>query len=105
LAPRSRPDSLLAEIDIPEISQDLLRSRAELTQAEAALELARTTAVRWTGLLKSASVSEQEVAEKQADLALKTAMLGAAGANVRRLEELPGLWPRPRSLRRYHHPA
>src|SRR3954468_18266722 len=79
---------LLAEIETPELDQDLLHSRAELKQAEAALELSRTTAARWAELVKTASVSEQESAEKQADLALKTATVEAARAAVHRLEEL-----------------
>ena len=79
---------LLAEIDAPELRQELAHARAEQLQAEAALALARTTATRWTELLKTASVSEQEAAEKQADLELKSANLEAARANVRRLEEL-----------------
>jgi RND family efflux transporter MFP subunit len=57
-------------------------------QAQAALGLAKTTANRWAELLKTASVSEQEAAEKQADLELKEANLEAARATVRRLEEL-----------------
>ncbi len=79
---------LLAEIDTPELDQELARARAELAQAEAALELAKSTAARWTELLRTASVSDQENAEKQADLALKSATVEAARANVRRLEEL-----------------
>jgi RND family efflux transporter MFP subunit len=79
---------LLAEIDTPELNQELARFRAELKQAEASLELARTTAARWAELVKTASVSEQESAEKQADLALKSATIDAARASVRRLEEL-----------------
>src|SRR2546430_2121118 len=77
---------LLAEIDTPELDQELARARAELAQAEAALALAKTTAARWSELLKTASVSEQETAEKQADLALKSATVEAARATVRRLE-------------------
>ncbi len=79
---------LLAEIDTPELAQDLEKSRAELKQAEAALALARTTADRWAEAVKTASVTEQENAEKQADLALKSATLAAVKANVKRLEEL-----------------
>ncbi len=79
---------LLAEIDTPELNQQLAQARAELTQADAALALAKTTAARWADLLKTASVSEQEDAEKQADLALKVATVEAARANVRRLEDL-----------------
>jgi RND family efflux transporter MFP subunit len=79
---------VLAEIDAPELRQELMRSRAELAQAEAALALAKTTADRWAELLKTASVSEQEGAEKRADLELKSANVAAARANVKRLEEL-----------------
>jgi RND family efflux transporter MFP subunit len=79
---------LLAEIDTPELNQELAQARAQLGQADAALTLAKTTAARWAELVKSSSVSEQEAAEKQADLELKTANVEAARANVRRLEEL-----------------
>jgi len=79
---------LLAEIDVPELNQELERARAQLAQAEAALGLSRITAERWAGLVKTASVSEQENAEKQADLMLKTASAEAARAEVRRLKEL-----------------
>ncbi len=81
---------LLAEIDTPELNQELARSRAELAQVEAARDLAQTTATRWAELLKTSSVAEQEAAEKKADLALKVATVEAARANVRRLEELNG---------------
>jgi len=79
---------LLAEIDTPELDQELARAHADLAKAEAALELSRTTAARWAALLKTAGVSQQEAAEKQADLALNTATVEGARANVRRLEEL-----------------
>jgi RND family efflux transporter MFP subunit len=79
---------LLAEIDTPELNQELDRARALLAQAEAALGLSKITATRWAGLLKTASVSEQENAEKQADLKLKTATVESARAEVRRLEKL-----------------
>jgi len=79
---------LLAEIDTPELDQELARTRAELGQAEAALALAKTSADRWAELLKTASVSAQETAEKDADFKLKTATVAAAQANLRRLEEL-----------------
>src|SRR5215472_9351109 len=79
---------LLAEIDAPELRQELVRSRAELVQAEAALALAKITSDRWAELLKTASVSEQEAAEKKADFELKSANVAAAKATVRRLQEL-----------------
>ena len=79
---------VLAEIDTPELDQQLAQAKAELDQANASLALAKTTADRWTELLKTASVSEQETAEKTADYALKQANVEAASANVQRLEDL-----------------
>jgi RND family efflux transporter MFP subunit len=85
---RVKEGDLLAEIDTPELNQELDQARAQLAQAQAALALAKTTADRWAVLLKTASVSEQEAAEKKADLELKAATVEAARANVRRLEDL-----------------
>ena len=82
---------LLAEIEAPELGQELARARAELAQGEAAVALATATAARWAELLKSTAVSKQEAAEKQADLAVKSAALDGARANVHRLEELHAL--------------
>ena len=78
----------LAEIETPELDQDLERTRGQLAQAEAALGLSKITAERWAILLKTASVSEQDNAEKHADFELKTAATDAARAEVRRLERL-----------------
>jgi RND family efflux transporter MFP subunit len=79
---------LLAEIDTPELNEQLSGARAEVVQAEAALALSKVTADRWAELLKTSSVSEQEHAEKQADLKLKAANVDAAKANEHRLEDL-----------------
>ena len=79
---------VLAEIDTPELDQQLAQARAELDQANATLSLAKVTADRWTDLLKTASVSEQETVEKTADYTLKKADVEAAQANVKRLEDL-----------------
>lgn len=79
---------LLAEIDTPELDQELVRARAQLAQADAALTLAKITSDRWAALVKTASVSEQEAAEKQSDLALKSATVEAARAEVHRLEDM-----------------
>jgi membrane fusion protein (multidrug efflux system) len=85
---RVNAGQLLAEIDIPELNQEVQSARAQLAEVEANLNLAKTTDLRWTELLKTASVSEQEAAEKKADLALKSANVDAARANLHRLEEL-----------------
>jgi membrane fusion protein (multidrug efflux system) len=85
---RVEAGQLLAEIDTPELDQQLEQARAQLAESEAALALAKTTADRWADLLKTASVSEQENAEKQADNKLKSATVEADRANVHRLEQL-----------------
>jgi RND family efflux transporter MFP subunit len=79
---------VLAEIDTPELDQQIAQAKAELDQTQAALDLAKTTADRWTNLLKTASVSEQETAEKTGDYALKQANVEAARANLQRLNDL-----------------
>ena len=78
----------LAEIDTPELDQQLAQARADLDEAVAARDLAKITSDRWTELLKTASVSDQETAEKKSDFVLKQAMVESAHANVDRLEDL-----------------
>jgi multidrug efflux pump subunit AcrA (membrane-fusion protein) len=58
---------LLAEIDAPELRQELVRSKAELAPERSRSGLWRRYAERWAELLKTASVSDQEAAEKKAD--------------------------------------
>lgn len=79
---------VLAEIDTPELDQELNQSRAALAQAKANLILARSSAERWTGLLKDHAVSQQEVDEKTGALAAREADVTAAEAAVSRLEKL-----------------
>lgn len=81
-----RSGQLLAVIETPELDQELDQARHQLIQTEAASSIAKTTAARYADLIKSASVSEQDNAEKQADLAMSEANVAAARANVRRLE-------------------
>lgn len=75
---------LLAEIETPELDQQLLQARAELATARANSELAASTATRWQALLATDSVSRQEVDEKSADVAAKRAEVSALEANVER---------------------
>jgi RND family efflux transporter MFP subunit len=79
---------LLAEIDTPELDQELKAAKAGLEQAQAAFALSKVTADRWAELLKTSSVSEQEDAEKAADLNVKQANVDAAKATVQRFEDL-----------------
>lgn len=79
---------LLAEIDVPELDQQLLQAQADLATAQANSQLADSTAVRWTQLLASDSVSKQEAEEKISDAAAKKSLVASARANMTRLQEL-----------------
>ena len=79
---------LLAEIETPDLDQQLEQANAQLVLAQANLHLAQTTDARWKELLKTASVSEQEAAEKAAARETAAASVEAERANVRRLQEL-----------------
>ena len=79
---------LLASIDTPEVDQELAQAEAAELQAQANLDLAKTTADRWHNLLKSDGVSQQEVDQNDAALKARQADLNAASANVRRLKDM-----------------
>jgi RND family efflux transporter MFP subunit len=79
---------LLAEIDTPEVDQQLAQARADLTTAQANLSLAGTTAARYQDLIKTDSVSKQDVDNANGDFAARRAMAQSSEANVKRLEEL-----------------
>ncbi|MGA2419062.1 MAG: efflux RND transporter periplasmic adaptor subunit [Candidatus Acidiferrum sp.] len=80
--------ALLAEIDTPEVDQQLSAARADLNTAKANTDLSQTTATRYDGLLHTDSVSKQEVDNANGDLAAKRATQNSSEANVRRLEDL-----------------
>lgn len=79
---------VLAEIDTPELDQELNQSRAALAQARANLILARSSAERWQALLKDRAVSQQEADERTSALAAREADVKAGEAAVARLEKL-----------------
>jgi RND family efflux transporter MFP subunit len=83
-----QPGQLLAEIETPDLNQQLEQAKAQLVLAQANLHLAETTDVRWKELLKTASVSEQAAAEKAAGRETAAASVEADRANMRRLQEL-----------------
>ncbi|MBN9087489.1 MAG: efflux RND transporter periplasmic adaptor subunit [Reyranella sp.] len=76
---------LLAEIEAPDLDQQLLQAKAALASAQAAETLAIVTAERWRTLGGSNAVSKQTVDEKVGDLTVKQALTKAAQANVDRL--------------------
>jgi len=80
--------TLLAEIDTPDVDDQLRQAEADLATAEANNALAQSTARRWRSLLKTNSVSAQETDEKIGDAAAKQAGVSAASANVARLKQL-----------------
>ena len=79
---------LLAEIDTPELDQQLRQARADMATAEANYDLARSTATRYRKLLQENAVAVQETEVAQGDYAAKKAILESTRANVKRLEEL-----------------
>ncbi len=79
---------LLAEIETPELDQQLHQAEAAQALAQANLDLARTTATRYQGLLKYDGVSKQEVDQATATLQADKASLNAALATVDQLKEL-----------------
>ncbi len=79
---------LLADIDTPEVDQELLQARAARQQVSAQLELAKVSSDRWANLRKSDSVSQQEADQQSSAYTQAQANLAAADANVRRLEQL-----------------
>lgn len=83
-----KADQLLADIETPEVDQQLRQSRADLATAEANLHLSEITATRYANLLKSDSVSKQDADNAAGDFAAKQATVQSAQANVKRLEEL-----------------
>jgi RND family efflux transporter MFP subunit len=85
---RVKKGDLLAEIETPEVDQQLQQAQAQLETAQANLNLAQTTADRWQVLLKTNSVSKQETDQALANLAAQKATVDSNAANVRRLEQL-----------------
>jgi RND family efflux transporter MFP subunit len=115
---RVKAGQLLAEIEAPELDQQVAQAKASLQQAEAALEqaramyqqgkanedLARVTAERWKNLVARGAVSKQENDQNQAQYAAAAANVqaleksiaaaqsnvGSAQANLDRLQQLQG---------------
>jgi RND family efflux transporter MFP subunit len=85
---RVRQGELLADIDTPEVDQQLSQARADLETSKANANLSRITATRYEELIKTDGVSKQEVDNAAGDYAAKQAIVASSQANVRRLEEL-----------------
>jgi RND family efflux transporter MFP subunit len=79
---------LLAEIDTPDLDQQLAQAKASLASARADAELAELTAKRWQASIVANAVSQQTIDEKVGDAAARRAQADAAAANVQRLNVL-----------------
>jgi RND family efflux transporter MFP subunit len=88
LGGRVKAGQLLAEIETPEVDQELDQARADLNTARANYRLSEITAARYADLLKTDSVSKQDVDNANGDFEAKRAMVASAESNVRRLQEL-----------------
>jgi RND family efflux transporter MFP subunit len=85
---RVQKGELLADIETPEVDQELMQARAARNQAEAQLNLAKTSAERWDTLRKMDAVAQQETDERSSGYTQAQAALASATANLRRLEQL-----------------
>jgi multidrug efflux system membrane fusion protein len=85
---RVNKGELLADIDTPEVDQELSQARAARQQSSAQLDIAKISADRWQALRKTDSVSQQETDTQTSAYQQAVANLAAADANVRRLEQL-----------------
>ena len=81
---------VIAEIEAPDLDQQLLQARADLASQQASAKLSEATLNRRRTLIPSNFVSMQEIDERTADLSNKNAAVNASQANVERLEALAG---------------
>jgi RND family efflux transporter MFP subunit len=87
---RVRAGQLLAELETPEVDQELAQARASLARARSSETLAKATLDRMPSLVRDSAASRQELDEKQAAFDAAAASVAAEEANVRRLGELQG---------------
>jgi len=81
---------LMAEIESPEVDQQLAQAREQVNTAQANLQLAQITANRYTDLFKTDSVAKQDVDNAVQNAAAREADVKSAKANVARLEQMVG---------------
>lgn len=79
---------LLAEIESPEVDQQLRQALEDRDAAQANYKLAQVTAARYSDLFRTDSVAKQDVDNAVQDAAAKAAVLKSAQANVGRLQQM-----------------
>src|SRR6202521_1274997 len=82
---------LLAEIDSPEVDQQLQSARADLSTAQANLNLAEVTSTRYKDLLKTDSVAQQDVDNANGNFEARRTTVESAQANVKRLQDMQSI--------------
>jgi membrane fusion protein, multidrug efflux system len=87
---RVKAGEVIAEIDAPDLDQQLIQARADLANQQASAKLSEVTLARRKTLIASNFVSMQEIDERTADLSNKNAAVNSSQANVERLEALAG---------------
>jgi RND family efflux transporter MFP subunit len=85
---RVKQGQLLADIDSPEVDQQLSQAQADLGTALANVHLSQLTASRFSDLIKQDAVSQQDTDNAVSDLAAKNTAVKSAQANVDRLKQL-----------------
>ncbi len=85
---RVQAGQLLAEIDTPEVDQELAQSRADVATADANLRLAQLTAERYDELMRTDSASRQDYDNAKGNFEARKAAAESARFNVKRLEQL-----------------
>src|ERR1700722_9089922 len=87
---RVKAGEVIAEIEAPDLHQQLLQAPPDLTNQQASAKLSEVTLARRRTLIASNFVSMQEIDERTADLSNKNASVNSSQANVERLEALAG---------------
>src|SRR3954469_186542 len=87
---RVKAGQVIAEIEAPDLDQQLLQARADLVSQQSSARLSEATLTRRKSLIASNFVSMQEIDERTADLSNKKAAVNSGQANVERLEALAG---------------
>jgi RND family efflux transporter MFP subunit len=81
---------LMADIETPELDQQLQQAQADLKTSQANLDMAAITSKRWQNLLAKNAVSKQETDQAMSDLSARQSAVAASEANVRRLQQMQG---------------
>jgi RND family efflux transporter MFP subunit len=87
---RVHEGEVLADIETPELDQQVQQAESDLATAQSNLEIAQITAERWKKLLAKNAVSKQEADVATSDFSARQSALSSAQANLRRLQQLQG---------------